>query len=153
MDATSLESTYRAILDLAEHGSFGEPPAGEWGPALVLAHLAANDEVLLEAVRAVLAGVDDARYDNRPAVEEGRLRQYGDLPAVIDRLESSSHQLVDLASQLSDGQAAREIAVRIEDDGEVAVDGPLALGRLLDLHATVHLPSHLSQLEGLRVPS
>jgi hypothetical protein len=58
--------------------------------------------------------------------------------------------LVDLAAQLTDGLEDRAIPVHIVDGGEVAVDQPLPIGRLLSIHAEVHLPSHLSQLEGLR---
>ena len=153
MDTASLESAYQRILDLAEHGEFGEFGAAnrdDWTPDMVLAHLAVNDELLIAAVRAVLAHEADASYDNATATDDDLLRRQGPWPALIDRLQTSSRQLIDVASQLTDGLEGVELPVRIADGGQVALDGPLAIGRLLDIHASVHLPSHLSQLEGMR---
>ncbi|HEV7887448.1 MAG TPA: hypothetical protein VGO92_07810 [Acidimicrobiales bacterium] len=149
MDTASLESAYQRILDLAAHGSFTTPP-DDWGPDMVLAHLTVNDELLIGAVRQVLAGEEEASYDNAAGTDDAALAQLGPWPALIDRLQTSSRQLVDLASQLTDGLEDRAIPVHIVDGGEVAVDQPLPIGRLLSIHAEVHLPSHLSQLEGLR---
>jgi len=40
--------------------------------------------------------------------------------------------------------------VRIVDNGNVIVDQPMPIGRLLEIQAAVHLSNHLSQLEELR---
>jgi hypothetical protein len=148
MDTASLESVYGRILDAAEHGDFAGLD-GDWGADMVLAHLAVNDGLLIAAVRSVLAG-EPAPYDNAEATNDELLRAQGPRPALIDRLQTSSRQLVDVASQLMDGLDAVEIPVHIADGGQTAVDGPMAIGRLLEIHATVHLPGHLSQLEGMR---
>ncbi|HZQ26127.1 MAG TPA: hypothetical protein VFA94_00390 [Acidimicrobiales bacterium] len=156
MDTASLESAYRRILDLARTASFATPPAGsgEWGAELVLAHVTVNDELLLEAARAVLAGVVGAAYDNGLAVDEAHLAAQAEpgLAALVDRLQTSSHNLVDVAIQLDTERAGVVLPVHIVDGGQVMVDQPMPMGRLLDIHAEVHLPSHLSQLESRRAP-
>jgi hypothetical protein len=159
MDTAALESAYRRILDLARVGSFDPPTtgSGEWGAALVLAHVTINDDLLLETARAVLAGVVGAAYDNGPAVDEANLADVvghagPGLAALVDRLQTSSSNLVDVAAQLDGERAGVLIPVHIADAGEVMVDQPMPVGRLLDIHTEVHLPSHLSQLESLRAP-
>jgi hypothetical protein len=148
MDTSALESAYRQILDLAEQGEFTDPD-DDWGADMVLAHLTVNDDLLLAAARGVLAH-EDVAYDNAGATDDSVLGAQGPRPALIDRLQTSSRQLVDVASQLTDGLDAVEIPVKIADGGEVMVEGPMPIGRLLEIHATVHLPSHLEQLQQLR---
>jgi hypothetical protein len=149
MDTAPLESVYQRILGLAEQGTF-TVPEDDWGAELVLAHLTVNDGLLIAAMRAVLAHEPEVRYDNADAVDEGNLRAQGPLSSLIDRLQTSSRQLVDVASQLTDGLEATEIDVHLLDGGEVVVDQPMPVGRLIEIHGAVHLPSHLSQLEQLR---
>jgi hypothetical protein len=152
MDTAALESTYQRILDVAESGTFssgsGSAAGGEWGAEMVLAHLTVNDEFLIAAVRAVLAR-EPKPYDNRGAIDDEVLAAQGPLAVLIDRLQTSSRQLVDVASQLTDGLEDEAIPVHIEDGGQVMVDQAMPIGRLISVHAEVHLPSHLSQLEGL----
>ena len=148
MDTSSLESAYKQILDLAEQGEFADPADG-WGVEMVLAHLAVNDGLLLTVARAVLAH-EETSYDNADAIDDAALAAEGPRPALIDRLQTSSRQLIDVASQLTDGLEAVEVPVRIVDDGKVVVDQPLPIGRLLEIHGTMHLQGHLAQLEELR---
>lgn len=148
MDTSSLESAYRQILDLAEQCEFADPPDG-WGADMVLAHLAVNDGLLLTAARAVLAR-EEASYDNADAIDDALLADQGPRAAIIDRLQTSSRQLVDVASQLTDGLDAVEVPVHIVDDGKVVVDQPLPISQLLEIHATMHLQGHLAQLQELR---
>jgi hypothetical protein len=152
MDTASLESAYRRILEGAEAGPFSDPPAGEWDAAMVLAHVTVNDDLLLEATRSVLAGLPGVSYDNGRAVDEDHLRQQAaaGLASLIDRLQTSSHNLIDAVRQLDHERAAVQIPVHLADGGHVVVDQPMPIGRLLDIHAEVHLPSHLSQMEALR---
>jgi len=148
MDTSSLESAYRQILELAEHGEFTDPADG-WGADMVLAHLTVNDGLLLAAARAVLAH-EDASYDNAEAIDDSVLAAQGPRPALIDRLQTSSRQLVDVASQLTDGLDQVEVPAKIVDDGKVVVDQPLPIAQLLEIHATMHLQGHLAQLQDLR---
>jgi hypothetical protein len=150
MDTSSLESAYERIIDLASQGGFDPGPAGGWNAELVLAHLAVNDELLEAAVRAVLAHAPHPSYDNARAIDTDHLRRQGTLPELIDRLQTSGRQLVDVAAQLTDGLEDTELPVRIVDDDQVVADQPWPIGRLLEVHATMHLPGHLSQLEELR---
>jgi hypothetical protein len=149
MDTASLESAYERILDLAASGEFTRDGEG-WTAELVLAHLTVNDELLIEAVRAVLANKPTHHYDNGPATDDDKLRQQGSLPEVIDKLRTSSRQLCDLASQLGPLEDT-PVVVDIADGGQTAVDNQTwPIAQLLQVHTDMHLPGHLSQLEGLR---
>jgi len=149
METASLESVYERILDLAAAGPFAEPAEGGWPAELVLAHLTVNDDALIEALRAVLSNKPTHHYDNEAAVDEDNLRGQGTLPELIDKLRTSSRQLCDLAGQLGQLEDT-PVVVRIKDDDQIVIDGETwPIGRLLHVHAEMHLPSHLSQLEGL----
>lgn len=149
MDTATLESTYDRILDLAVSGDFTEK-AGEWPAHLVVAHLAVNDDLLIEAVRDVLADKPTHHYDNAPAVDDDNLRAQGTLPEVVDKLRTTSRQLCDLAAQLGPLEDT-PVVVRLRYGDRQMLDGEtMPIGRFLEIHRDVHLPSHLSQLEGLR---
>lgn len=68
MDAAQLRQAYEVLLAEAETGGFGPPPPGEWTAEQVVAHVAANDELLIEATEAVIA------YGPRRASERGSCR-------------------------------------------------------------------------------
>lgn len=149
MDTASLESTYERILDLAASGQFG-PGEDGWSAEMVLAHVTVNDDLLIEALRDVLANKPTHRYDNALSTDDGHLAQQGTLPELIDRLRTSSRQLCDLAGQLG-ALEDTPVVVHIADGGQVVVDDEQwPIGRLLQVHGEMHLPGHLSQLEGLR---
>ena len=149
MDTASLESVYERILDVATSSEFTQRGEG-WTTELVLAHLTVNDDLLIEAVRDVLANKPTHHYDNAPATDDANLRQQGSLPEVIDKLRTSSRQLCDLASQLGPLEDT-PVVVNIADGGQTVVDGQTwPIAQLLQVHADEHLPGHLSQLEGLR---
>lgn len=149
MDTASLESAYERILDVAASSTFTAGDDG-WTAEMVLAHLAVNDGLLIEAVRDVLANKPTHRYDNKAATDDAVLRPQGSLPEVIDKLRTSSRQLCDLASQLGPLEDT-PIVVNIADGGQTVVDGQAwPIAQLLQVHADMHLPGHLSQLEGLR---
>jgi hypothetical protein len=139
MDVAALEAGYQAVIALGEQCDFAAPDNG-WTASMVFAHLTVNDHLLMSGIR-------DGRYDNAQAIDEARLRSES---SPLVSLTHSSKALVALAAGLSDEEAAVEIAVLITDGGEVRVDQPLSVGRLLQIHTDVHLPSHREQLESLR---
>lgn len=149
METASLESAYERILEVATSSEFIESGDG-WTAELVLAHLTVNDDLLIEAVRDVLANKPTHHYDNGPATDDAVLREQGSLAEVVDKLRTSSRQLCDLASQLGP-LADTPVVVNIADGGETAVDGQTwPIAQLLQVHTEMHLPGHLSQLEALR---
>ena len=166
MDTAPLNSAYERLIELAAHADFTDPaptdPAptdaadaanDEWPADLVLAHVTVNDELLIEAVRAVLANKPTPHYDNAAAVDADNLRAQGSRPELIDRLRTSSRQLCDLADQLGPLEDT-PVVVTIRDGDELRADGrTMPIGQVLQIHADVHLPSHVAQLEGLRSPS
>ncbi len=151
MDHASLSSVYERILELAASGDFaGRQDEGGWNAELVLAHITVNDDLLIEAVRAVLANKPTPHYDNAAAIDEDNLRGQGTLPELVDKLRTSSRQVCDLASQLGPLEDT-PVVTTIRDGDQLHMNGdPMPIGRLLEIHALVHLPSHLFQLEGLR---
>jgi hypothetical protein len=153
MQTEQLTAAYEAFLAEATVGGFGPPPAGEWNARQVVAHIAVNDGLVAEAIERVLAG-EPARFDNSNATDWAKVTafadEHGDLGGTIDAVRVSGARLCDLASRLTDEQAATELPVFLRDGDDIAVDQPLPLGRVLGLQASFHLPAHGDQLRALR---
>jgi hypothetical protein len=154
IDTTELQAAYQAVLDLAARpgGDSGEVPAdeeGAWAPADVLAHLIANDRLMIRAVRSVLDGAVEP-YDNADAISLAELRaltdDLGGPAGLAAALEASSQELLALAGRLDEAQAATPLPVRIVDNGEVFLDRPIPVASLLATQARAHLPMHRRQL-------
>src|SRR3954447_17068908 len=154
MDTDPLQNGYSELIEYAATTQFGAPPMGEWNAEQVVAHLTANDDLLLAVTLEILDG-SDAAYDNAPAVDGTRLNalaaECGGMNGVIDRLRSTSQRLVDAAARLDDAQCATMLHVKIVDSGEVRLDQPIPIGGLLQTQATFHLPNHLQQLRDLAI--
>jgi hypothetical protein len=152
MDTTSLRSAYAAFLDLARTGRFGAPgtPTAQWDATHVVAHVAANDELLAAVTREVLAGSAE-RYYNHDAVDTARLgaliadRSLADL---ADWLEATSTRLCDLLDTLPEDDAAL-VHAHIQDSGATVLDQPLPWHRFMAVQAARHLPMHTEQLRSL----
>jgi hypothetical protein len=148
-----LESAYRTLLDMLRTASFRSPAdAADWDAELVLAHLAANDRLLAATTAALLA--DDApAYDNAAATREVGLhalaRAAGDWNGLVATVRQSGLELVLLARQLDSVTAATAVPTRIIDGDVVRVDAAVPWSGVLNTHAEVHLPSHISQLRAL----
>jgi hypothetical protein len=140
MSADTMAMAYERILEVVETSVFKQPDAG-WDAHMVIAHLTTNDLLLAAAVE------EASPYDNSLAVDETHLSQLDD---VVGRLRFSSVSLTALVAGMTAERAATEIPVTILDGPTLMVDQPMAIGRLLQIHAEVHLPSHLAQLEALR---
>lgn len=149
MDTTGLRSAYAELIGQARQGGFGEPPEGEWSAEQIIAHLAANDELLVKATQQVLAGQGEPYY-NHDAIDTSRLDELiaakGD---VIAWLEQTSADLCDLADQLYEGDMTL-VHTQIVDGGITRIDRPLPWPAVLRTQAELHLPRHLAQLTALR---
>ncbi|MEV4200263.1 hypothetical protein [Micromonospora globbae] len=154
MDSGRLRRAYEEVLAEIDAGGFGPPPEGQLSAEQIVAHLAANDELMVEATEAVLAGSPYAYYDletiHRPQVD-ALVAQYGGLDGLAALLRGTSQKLCTLTDRL--GLAAETpVDTHLREGYDLNVDEPLPWGRTLDLHATVHLPKHLAQLRLLRTP-
>jgi hypothetical protein len=133
-------------------GGFAAPPAGEWTAEQVAAHVARNQEELIQTTEAILAG-DKAAYDNRVAIEVAQLDRYvlayRGLRGLADRLAQTAVALHELAGRL-DEQGSVAVPVRIQDGDRVLVDEPTPWGEVLKLDQAVHVRRHLDQLRRLR---
>jgi hypothetical protein len=152
MDAAELRRAYGVFLTEVETGGFGAPPPGEWTADQLVAHIATNDELLVEATEAVVAGSPFAYY-NHNAIHTPQLNELvaecGGLAGVTDRVRSSSRRLCDLVDQLG-AKSSTPVDTNIRDGEIIDIDEPLPWGRLIDIHARIHLPAHTNQLRSLR---
>lgn len=71
MDTTELRKAYDELLTEVAAGGFGDPRPGQWRAEQVVAHVAANDEVLASTTEAVLAGTAGRHY-NHDAIDPAR---------------------------------------------------------------------------------
>jgi hypothetical protein len=152
MNTDALRSNYQAVVDAATAGGFGPPPVDEWNAEQIIAHLTANDDLLVATTTDLLAG-RPVSYDNALAIDTDRLSalvdECGGRDGVIERLRTSSTRLVELAEQIDDDLASTMLPVHILDGTIVQVDQPLPIAALFGAQALVHLPAHLKQLESL----
>lgn len=152
MDSAALGRAYDELLAEVAAGGFGPAPHGRFGAEQIIAHLVANDELMIEATEAVLAGSPYAYYDlevvHRPQVD-ALVAEFGGLDGLDTRLRATSRQLVALVDRLGPA-AGTPVDTHLREGYDLAVDGPLPWGRVLDLHARVHLPKHRAQLRVLR---
>ncbi|NJP31998.1 hypothetical protein [Micromonospora thermarum] len=152
MEADRLRRAYDELLGEVDAGGFGPPPKGQLGAEQIVAHLAANDELMIEATEAVLAGAPFAYYDletiHRPQVD-ALVAEYGGLDALATLLRATSQKLVTLVGRL--GPAAETpVDTHLREGYDLNVSEPQPWGRVVDLHTRVHLPKHLAQLRMLR---
>ncbi|SCG67563.1 hypothetical protein [Micromonospora coxensis] len=152
MDSGDLRRAYDELLAEVEAGGFGVPPPGQLSAEQIVAHLAANDELMSEATEAVLAGSPFAYYDletiHRPQVD-ALVAECGGLDGLATLLRATSHKLCALVERL--GPAAdTPVETHLREGFDLRVDEPLPWSRTLDLHTRVHLPKHLAQLRMLR---
>jgi hypothetical protein len=153
MDAAELRGAYDTLLAEATAGGFGPPAEGELTAERVFAHVAANDELLIQTTAAVIAGSPWAYYNHeaihRPQLD-ALIAECGGTVGLIERVRGSSHRLCDLVDRLG-AQSATPVETNIRDGDEIVVNEPLPWGRVIDIHGRVHLPRHTNQLRALRV--
>ena|SRR5271166_5467781 len=140
MDVTLLARRYGDLIEVSRCSSFAAPLGG-WTARMVVAHLALNDRLLIGAVAT-------GEFDNTAATDRAHLQAH---PDPLTALEASSAEVLDLLAGLSADQAAAPVSVRIAEVGDAAVDQPMRLAEVVDLHTRHHLPGHLEQLLALRV--
>ena len=154
MESAALRETYDLLLAEIEAGGFTGPPRGDGHLSAeeIVAHLVINDELMIEASQAVLAGSDWADYDldavHRPQLDEV-VRKYRGFPGLGVVLRITSGRLCNLAGLLG-VTAGTPVHTQLREGPELTVDELLPWGRVLDLHGRVHLPMHLGQLRTLR---
>ncbi|SCL20051.1 hypothetical protein GA0070624_1905 [Micromonospora rhizosphaerae] len=148
-----MRRVYDQVLAEVDAGGFGAPPEGELSAEQIVAHLAANDELMSEATEAVLAGSPFAYYDletiHRPQLD-ALVSQCGGLDALATLLRATSQKLCVLADRLDPAAAATPVDTHLREGFDLTVTEPMPWGRTLDLHARVHVPMHLAQLRALR---
>lgn len=152
METAELRRAYDVLLAEVDAGSFGPPPPGEWTAEQVVAHVAANDELLIETTEAVIAGSPWSYYNHNALHNpelDALIAERGGLTGLAGAIRSSSQRLCDLTSRLGvHGETLVHTLIR--DGFEIRIDEPLPWGRVIDLHGRLHLPAHTKQLRALR---
>ncbi len=147
-----MRRAYGEVLAEVDAGGFGWPAEGRLSAEQIVAHLAANDELMSEATEAVLAGTPYAYYDlagvHRPELD-ALTAECGGLDGLATLLRATSQKLLTLVDRL--GPAAdTPVETHLREGFDLRVDEPLPWSRVLDLHTRVHLPKHRAQLRQLR---
>lgn len=152
MDGVGLREAYRGVFAEIDGVEFGPPPDGQLSAEQIVAHLVANDELMIQATEALLAGSPFAYYDlddiHRPQLDALAAEQ-GGLRGLTALLHETSERLCALVDRL--GLAAdTPVETHLREGFDLIVDEPLPWSRTLDLQARVHLPKHQAQLNLLR---
>lgn len=152
METTELRRTYDVLLAEVDAGGFGPPPDGELTAEQIVAHLAANDELMSEATEAVIAGSNFAYYDletiHRPQLD-ALVAECGGLDGLATLLRATSQKLCALTDRLGI-RSETPVDTHLREGFGLTVDERLPWGRTLDLHGRVHLPAHIEQLRAMR---
>ncbi|MGW4461184.1 hypothetical protein [Micromonospora sp. NPDC004704] len=156
MEAEGLRGAYRALFAEVEGaGAFRRAVGDELSAEQLLAHLVANDELLINATEAVLAGSPYAYYEldtiHQPQLDE-LARQYGGLDGLTSRLRTTSGQLCGLTERLLD-KSDTLVQTRVREGARLDIDEALPWGRALDIHGRIHLPAHTDDLRALHAPA
>lgn len=152
MDTSELRGLYNSFIALGEAGGFGPPPAGEWRAEIVLAHIARNDERLLEVTEQVLAGGDGLTYDNNGLWEndseilEAYVKEHPDL---VGRVRSCSDALMAAVERLDEATGAIPVHTTITHAGHVVLDAPVPWGQVVAGAQLRHIGMHIEQLQDL----
>ncbi|MFF4876385.1 hypothetical protein [Micromonospora sp. NPDC000668] len=154
MESGGLRRAYDAVFAEIDAAGFGPPPEGQLSAEQIVAHLVANDELMIQATEALLAGSTFAYYDlddmHRPQLD-ALVAEHGGLRGLTALLHGTSDRLCALVDQL--GLAAETpVETHLREGFDLIVEEPLPWSRTLDLHTRVHLPKHQAQLHMLRSP-
>ncbi|MET8230236.1 hypothetical protein ABZS77_06095 [Micromonospora sp. NPDC005298] len=152
MDSGGLRRAYGGVFAELGAGEFEAAPQGQLSAEQIVAHLVANDELMVQATEALLAGSPFAYYEleediHRPQLD-ALVAEQGGLRGLTALLHGTSERLCGLVDQL--GLAAETpVETHLREGFDLVVDEPLPWSRTLDLHARVHLPKHQAQLHML----
>ncbi|MEU8216169.1 hypothetical protein AB0C47_10425 [Micromonospora taraxaci] len=152
-ESGGLRRAYGALLAEVDAGGFGPAPEGQLSAEQIVAHLVANDELMIQATEALLAGSPFAYYEleediHRPQLDALAAEQ-GGLRGLTALLHTTSDRLCGLVDQL--GLAVETpVETHLREGFDLVVDESLPWSRTLDLHTRVHLPKHQAQLQMLR---
>ncbi|MCO1599468.1 hypothetical protein M8C17_30360 [Micromonospora sp. RHAY321] len=155
MESGGLRRAYDAVFaEIDDEAGFGPPPEGQLSAEQIVAHLVANDELMVQATEALLAGSAFAYYDlddiHRPQLD-ALVAEQGGLRGLTALLHGTSDRLCALVDQLG-LEADTPVETHLREGFDLIVDEPLPWSRTLDLHTRVHLPKHQAQLHMLRRP-
>ncbi|WP_167947593.1 hypothetical protein [Micromonospora profundi] len=152
MESGGLRRAYDGVFAEIDGATFGPAPQGRLSAEQIMAHLVANDELMIQATEALLAGSPYAYYDlddmHRPQLD-ALVAEQGGMRGLAALLHDTSERLCALIDQLG-LNAETPVATCLREGPDLDIDEPLPWSRTLNLHAKVHLPKHQAQLHALR---
>jgi uncharacterized protein YciI len=153
MDQDRAASAISHFVHSVAAGRFTTPPTG-WSAESVAAHVGLTIESFAEIAEALQIDVA-ASYDNRRLVGDevldGVVVKYGGLEGLAGYVDESGERLLRVLEVLTPEQLKAELAVHIEHDGQVVVDGISSFESLIDQQLAAHLAMHDTQLAQLRL--
>jgi hypothetical protein len=151
MDPAEIEAAYGPFVAALNAGGFAVPEQG-WSAELIGAHVAANNDLIAALAEAVARG-ETPHYDNEVAVDDHELGEFvtrfGGLTGVAREVRRSATRLADARRSLDDESASRQVRAVIHDNGELVLDGDVAIEAFIEGNATFHLQRHFDQLREL----
>lgn len=150
MDVAALESAYDQFLDVARGSRDLVPPAGEWPPELVLAHVIVGDRLIAETAARVLSG-GQPRFDNRASQStpylEAIVRAAGSWDGLQAGVRQAGEELMATVARIEPEHARIAVPSFVMDHEQIVIDGPAPLEQLVMIPALIHLPGHADQLK------
>jgi hypothetical protein len=151
MEREEIVQAYQPFIETLRAGGFVDPENG-WDAAQVAAHIVANNNGIAAVAEAIAVG-ERPSYDNTEVIDDAQLRDMASAAGGPERLaelvETSAGRLARALASLGPDAAAVEVPSRIVDGGRVVRDGPIPVGALIEVNATIHLQIHLDQLRAL----
>jgi uncharacterized protein YciI len=150
----SLEAAYAPFRASLLTGGFTEPAGDTWSAELIAAHVVVNNDQIADTAEALVRG-EEVAYDNADSIDAARLSRLahnvGGLVGLAEEVRRSAARL-DLAYRGLGEHGGTSIPVHIRDGEQIAYDGPLPIGALMEGNATRHLNLHHEQLKALHGP-
>jgi hypothetical protein len=150
MDVTALRSAYDRFFDTARDLGGTRPPAGEWTPEQVLAHLIVTDRMIASTAAQVIA-CGEARFDSRVTQSVPYLEAIaavaGSWDGLLAEALQAAEELMAVAALIEPEHARVMIPSYVVDHGHPVIDGPAPLEQLVMVPAMLHLSGHADQLK------
>ena len=151
MNTDRLRQAYADFLAAARSEPAVAAGDGSWSPKMVLAHVVVGDRLIAEAAACVMAGLPTS-YNNLASQSVPYLQSVveavGGWSGLLASVQQTGAELVALAEQLTEEQAATPILVKIVSDNAVVIDATVPLSNLILAPSDVHLRMHTHQLLG-----
>lgn len=152
VDGQDIREAYQPFVKALRGGGFVEPSSG-WGPSLIAAHVAANNDAIA-SVAEQIAGGDHPSYDNIDVIDDdllsGLAESAGSLETLAELVTTSAERLARAHEVVGGERGATEVPATIRNADDIVREAPIPIREFIEGNATYHLQLHLDQLNELR---